>query len=95
MHSSLPLQFERELKLTHVSGMEKAYINFLMRTRCEICAAPFKFGAGFLGSLAYTQMLGSSMDSRELQKLVIVKGEVQGMASRFIGIKLDIELDDE
>ncbi|KAK2359903.1 hypothetical protein P8452_52238 [Trifolium repens] len=26
---------------------------------------------------------------------VIVKGEVQGMASRFIGIKLDIELDDE
>ncbi|KAK2441129.1 protein CONSERVED ONLY IN THE GREEN LINEAGE 160, chloroplastic [Trifolium repens] len=29
-----------------------------------------RFGAGFLGSLAYTQMLGSSMDSRELQKLV-------------------------
>ncbi|WJX27044.1 hypothetical protein P8452_15903 [Trifolium repens] len=53
------LKFKRrELKLTHVSGMEKAYINFLMRTRCEICAAPFKFGAGFLGSLAYTQMLG-------------------------------------
>ncbi|WJX20240.1 hypothetical protein P8452_09816 [Trifolium repens] len=26
---------------------------------------------------------------------VIVKGEVQGMASRFIGIKLDVELDDE